>query len=296
MADAELVRVEVLLAGGHRQRLELASSSPLLQRLLDTLAARLLPGPGDIALFQIPLEGGRAALSFTSDQLVALTTTPPVLASTRDVVVTRETLPVIRARYVQLHDVLGAAAKARLLEEVTARASELTPSRVHGDTPDYRRSRIINHPQELAADLLARLRERLPELCQRLDVAPFPVGLIEAQLTVHNDGDYYRIHSDNGTDDTRTREISYVYYFHREPKRFTGGDLALFDAGLDGDGRSVPIGPPVVVVEPADDSLVVFPSMCLHEVRPVHTLSDALEDGRFTINGWVRRAADDPTG
>ena len=294
MADARPVRVDVLLAGGHRRELELDSESPVLRELLEALVGRLGPAPGRAVLFQIPLRGGRSALTFTSDQLVALTTEPPVLAGTEDAVVTPESLAVVRARYVQYPAVLGAPAKGRLLDEAIARESELVPSRVAGDVPDYRRSRLLSKPGDLTAGIVARVRELIPELCERLEVAPFPLGRIEAQLTVHHDGDYYRPHTDNATDAARTRELSYVYYFHREPKRFTGGELVLFDSRLD-DGRSVPASPPVVV-EPADDSLVVFPSSCLHEVRPVRMASQALVDGRFTINGWVRRAGDDPAG
>jgi Rps23 Pro-64 3,4-dihydroxylase Tpa1-like proline 4-hydroxylase len=296
MAGARPVRVHLLLTGGHRQRLELDSDSPVLKELLDALVARLGPAPGRVVLFQIPLQGGRSALTFTSDQLVGLNTEPPVLASTEDVVVTPESLTMVRARYVCFHDVLGEPAKARLLGEAIARESKLVPSRVAGDVPDYRRSRLISQPGDLTAGVVGRVRELIPELCERLEVATFPVGRIEAQLTVHNDGDYYRAHTDNGTDETRTREISYVYYFHRQPKRFTGGELALYDSRLDDSRRLVPAGPPVAVIEPVDDSLVVFPSSCLHEVRPVRLASPELADGRFTINGWVRRAGDDPSG
>ena len=292
--DSRLVRVDVLLVGGHRQVLEFPSDSPILRELLDALVARLAPGAGRGVLFQIPIEEGRAALTFTSDQLVALTTMPPVLAGTEDVVVKPEPLERVPARYVRLHDVLGAATKARLLDEAISRAPKLVPSRVTTNVSGYRRSRLVNHPGELAADLVARVRARLPELCARLDIAPFPVGTIEAQLTLHNDGDYYRVHTDNGDDGTRTREISYVYDFHRQPKRFTGGELVLYDAHVE-NGQIAPAGTPIVI-EPADDSLVVFPSGCLHEVRPVQMMSADQEDGRFTINGWVRRASGDPAG
>jgi Rps23 Pro-64 3,4-dihydroxylase Tpa1-like proline 4-hydroxylase len=288
LASARLVRVEILLAGGHRQRLELASDSAVLQALLDAMAARLAPRAGRV-LFQIPLDEGRSALTFTSEQLVALTTEPPVLAGVEDAVVTPEQLSLVRARHVRYVDVLGAAEKARLLDGAIARAADLVPSRVAGSVREHRRSRVVERPEQLTAPLVRRVRELVPELCQRLEVPPFPVGQIEAQITVHNDGDYYRVHTDNGTEETRTRVISYVYYFHRQPKRFTGGELALFDTGLDGEGRTVPLGSPVVV-EPADDSLVAFPSSCLHEVRPVEMASHALEDSRFTVNGWVRRA------
>ena len=288
MADPRPVNVEILLTGGHRQSLQLDADSPILRGLLDALVARLAGTSQRAVLFQLPLDEGRAALTFTSDQLVALTTEPAVLAGTEDLIVTADTLTLIPARYVRFTEVLGVAAKTRLLDEAIARAPERAPSRVTSNIPDYRRSRVVNRPGDLAADLVDRVRDRLPELCARLDVAPFPIGDIEAQLTVHSEGDYFHVHTDNADDETRSREISYVYYFYRQPKRFTGGELALFDTQFE-NGRSRAVGPPVVI-EPEDDSLVVFPSSCLHEVRPVHMLSVDPEDGRFTINGWVRRA------
>lgn len=295
MGEARLVRVDLLLSGGHRQTLELAEDSPLLRELLEALVARLAPGPPRIVLFQVPIEDGRTALTFASDQMVALVTTPPVLAASEDVVVTAEALAGrIPARYVRLDGVLGAAGHARLLEAAIARESELEPSRVTTNVAGYRRSRLVHKPGELAANLVALVRARLPELCARLDMRPFPVGEIEAQLTVHNEGDYYHVHSDNGDAGTCSREISYVYYFHRVPKQFAGGELALFDARVGGGGQPVVDGPPIMI-EPESDSLVVFPSACLHEVRPVRMLGDDWRDGRFTINGWVRRA-DAPAG
>ena len=120
MAEARLVQVDVSLAGGHRQRLHLESDSEILRALLEALAARLAPGPRRVVLFQIPLEDGRSALTFTSDQLVALTTTPPALVHAEDVVVTRGALTRIHARHVRFQDVLGASAKARLLEHLAA--------------------------------------------------------------------------------------------------------------------------------------------------------------------------------
>jgi Rps23 Pro-64 3,4-dihydroxylase Tpa1-like proline 4-hydroxylase len=285
--DPGLVRIDLHLAGGHRQTLELPADSPILRGLVDAFVARVAGAHRRIVLFQIPLEEGRCALSFTSDQLVALSTAPPVLAGTEDVVVTPDKLGLVAARYTCLRDVLGAEAKTRLLDAAIASVPELAPSRVTTNIQGHRRSRVRSRAGDLAADLVARVRAKLPELCARLDVAPFPVGEIEAQLTVHQDGDYYRVHADNDDESTRTREISYVYYFHREPRRFTGGELVLFDTRIE-HGQSFAAGPPLVV-EPVDDSLVVFPSGCLHEVRPVQLLSTDPGDGRFTINGWVRR-------
>src|SRR5262249_13628622 len=62
------------------------------------------------------------------------------------------------------------------------------------------------------------------------------------------------------------------------PKAFTGGDLVLFASN----------GQPTVI-EPVNDSMVLFSSRTKHEVKPVVCPSRRFEDGRFTINGWVRR-------
>ena len=46
-------------------------------------------------------------------------------------------------------------------------------------------------------------------------------------------------------------------------------------------------------IEPLCDSIVFFPSECLHEITPVACGAE-FGDGRFTVNGWisgVRRCA-----
>jgi hypothetical protein len=55
---------------------------------------------------------------------------------------------------------------------------------------------------------------------------------LETQLTSHNDGGYYRIHNDNGSPSTATRVLTYVYYFHRQPVAFKGGQLRLYDSRI----------------------------------------------------------------
>ena len=254
-----LVRVDLLLGGGHRQTLELPAGSPILRELLDAVVARLGRTGGPAALFQIPVDQGRGALTFTADQLVALATTPPVLAGTEDIVV--RAAPgrpqAVPARYVRLHGVLGPEKKARLLEAAIARAPELVPSRVTTNVSGYRRSRLVGRPGELAADVVARVRDLLPELCGRLDVPPFPVGVTEAQLTLHVDGDYFRLHTDNGDEGTNADDpavdtdlqvyiVADCITYADTPKRLSelvlyNGQVPCFpgqQGGCDGDGNS----------------------------------------------------------
>jgi hypothetical protein len=111
-----------------------------------------------------------------------------------------------------------------------------------------------------------------------LRVPAFEIGSIEMQLTSHNDGEYYKWHTDNGTRETESRVVRFVYYFHQIPKRFKGGDLVLYpDAASE------------IVIEPQNDSLVFFPSHTRHEVKQIVCPTRQFEDGRFTLNGWIRR-------
>jgi Rps23 Pro-64 3,4-dihydroxylase Tpa1-like proline 4-hydroxylase len=76
-----------------------------------------------------------------------------------------------------------------------------------------------------------------------------------------------------------------VYYFHAQPKAFSGGVLRLHSlASGKGDGGEH------VDVEPVNDTLVFFPSWYPHEVLPVTCDSSRFEDSRFAINFWVHRS------
>jgi hypothetical protein len=40
---------------------------------------------------------------------------------------------------------------------------------------------------------------------RKLNIPSFPLGEIEAQLTMHNDNNFYKLHNDSGSPDTATR-------------------------------------------------------------------------------------------
>ncbi len=43
-------------------------------------------------------------------------------------------------------------------------------------------------------------------------------------------------------------------------------------------------------IEPRNNSLILFPPHCQHEVLPVTCPSGKFSDRRFTVNGWVVRS------
>jgi SM-20-related protein len=127
----------------------------------------------------------------------------------------------------------------------------------------------------------------LPDVLAELGMPNFTIQQVESQLTAHNDGNYYKIHNDNGSPDTATRELTYVYYFHQEPKGFTGGELQIYDTQIQNNHYTQ--APTFNTVEPRNNSIVFFLSRYMHEVLPISCPSRAFADSRFTINGWIRR-------
>lgn len=157
--------------------------------------------------------------------------------------------------------------------------SKTSPSKLY---PDWRRSTVIFDGDfvDVASRLDHEIRLHLQEVIAALRIPAFDIGPFEFQLTSHNHGEYYKWHTDNGTRETEARVMTFVYYFHKMPKGFSGGELVI-NSGAE----------QAVVIEPENDTLLFFRSHTRHEVKEVVCPSRQFEDGRFTINGWIRRKA-----
>ena len=92
---------------------------------------------------------------------------------------------------------------------------------------------------------------------------------------------------DGGLRGTAGRQLTCVYYFHGQPRRFAGGELRLYERVVR--GGSVSPGEGFVTLDPADNSAVFFASSTPHEVRPVEVVSENFADSRFAITIWFRR-------
>jgi SM-20-related protein len=153
--------------------------------------------------------------------------------------------------------------------------------------PEYRRSRVLMDLREHEGIIQARIEAALPRVLEKLAMAPFPVTRFESQITASNHGDFFRHHSDNAEEEIARRQLTYVYFFHREPKAFEGGELRLHDAFRQ-NGTWTSTGSYKAVV-PSQNQIVFFPSGLLHEITPVVCPSEAFADSRFTVNGWLHR-------
>jgi Rps23 Pro-64 3,4-dihydroxylase Tpa1-like proline 4-hydroxylase len=283
------IKVKLMLSGGHAAMLVLPPEHPLLAQLFQTIAA---PGDSEAAppatLFQIPIEGGRASLTFASHQLVGVVTDPAVLVQPET-----ETAPaapkIIRHPFVQLDEFLSIEELKWLRETVIGAQSRFVSSWTSDDSvKDYRQSSVLQAPAEVERLLVGKIRAVMPDVIPKLRMPMFTVGRVECQVTASTDGSYFRPHTDQGKSaiDT-TRKLTYVYYFNREPKGFTGGDLRVYDDEFrNGKYSSTDT---FQIVEPRNNRIVFFNAAIMHEVTKVQVPSQEFGDSRFTVNGWIHR-------
>lgn len=163
-----------------------------------------------------------------------------------------------------------------------------SPSREKGViNDDFRRSRVLMELHEQQDIMLTRIKSVLPQVLERLGMEEFTIADVEAQITASNDGDFFHCHDDNGSEGVASRHLTFVYFFHREPRQFEGGELRIHDSHLQDTGY-VSDGSYQAIV-PQQNQIVFFPCELMHEITPVKCGSQLFGDSRFTLNGWLRR-------
>ncbi len=175
------------------------------------------------------------------------------------------------------------------------RAGEFKPSTVGMPTatgnvpvvrPESRASATLSSIGPIADWFRSMIVEQLPTFASHCDVPPFEPAQVEVTCSAYAHGHHFAVHSDRIHHPTR--RLSFVYYFHRTPKPYTGGDLLLYDTGVSDPTRRSPDR--FTRIETRDNSLIVFPSGVFHEVTRVNSPSGAFADARFTIHGHIHES------
>jgi SM-20-related protein len=181
---------------------------------------------------------------------------------------------------------LGETTAARLLAYGLAAEARFLPARLN-DQGTGRLDAIVRQSSVLKdlgafTELLRRKALSLQAgLETAFDMAHTSANSTQIEMVAHGDGAFYRPHIDTYTGDEYTpggrRRLTMVYYLHRQPRRFTGGRLRIFDLG----------GEQSLDIEPAHDSLLAFPSSARHEVETITCPGNAFADHRFAVNIWL---------
>ncbi len=292
------IEVDVTLTTGKSYSSVLPSDSPLLRDLHVSLAGgrdRANRQSPDI-LLQLPIDGGHAACSFMSSDVVSIVTRPPVLLQPEQSAQTRQQPAIGNARnggslHLSIEDFLTPEENRLLLAYALENEPNFTGSSVvvkeppkDGATP-YRKSRVLFSIKDSpwAGVFSSRLRMHLPHILATLGQPERTFASTEIQLTASNDGDFFKRHADvdHSEKSVASRFLTFVYYFHRTPKPYTGGDILFYET--QDEALS-----PVTAVAPENNMLIAFLSERLHEVDLVQCPTQAFEDSRFTVNGWLR--------
>jgi len=193
-------------------------------------------------------------------------------------------------RYALLANVLGPMA-----DDLLARSIERHADFDENERPGnrFRHGWSLRSVPEITDPISHVVAVRLDSWCRVFDIdvgagtAASSLEVADVAVTAHRDGDFLTQHRDDGKDGRPNgRVLSFVYWLHRRPSPFSGGELRLC-GWADRDGHVVP-APPAVDLEPRHDTLVVYPSSTMHEVFPVRGGS-SFADARFAVTGFVRR-------
>jgi hypothetical protein len=202
------------------------------------------------------------------------------------------------APFVFMKNFLPASFHESLLPFVLTVQEKLVPAMVGGVghyNPDTRESLDLPGIWPVKNCFREKVREFVPEVARRLHVAPFEIGDFEVKLRAYLDGHFFKTHMDSHADveSCKYRQVSYVYFFHKMPRAYTGGDLMLFDTNIEANTFTTSSFTRIV---PQDNSIIFFPSAYWHSVIPVSCPSKEYADSRFVINGHVSKVAPQPAG
>lgn len=298
------IKLTVLLEGGGGESLVLDEQGALHRQLRAALAGELPPG----TLLDLPVRPD-VVLTIPASRLIGILQEPEHAASIVQQLGAPAPVPqaaiaapeieapvgvpapgqpdgVRPVHVVQVPDVLSPDEHAQLLDFVRRQENSFAGTTTSTKRGNYRESSVLYHFAPFDEMLREKVRQLMPAVCAALKI-PLCNGAIEAQLTAHNDNNFYKVHNDSGSADTAHRVLTFVYYFHRQPKAFTGGQLVVYDHKVANGYHFA--ADTFRSIEPNDNSIVFFASEEMHEVKMVHCPSLAFMDSRFTINGWIAR-------
>ena len=134
---------------------------------------------------------------------------------------------------------------------------------------------------ELRGILMRRLRTLLPAIPRRLlldeEHAHGIIGPVD--LAAYRHDDFGGAHCDVRPWPYPTPSLNGVYFLHRQPLAFSGGDLLLYDTDIE-TGASSRLA--FSRIEPTSNSLVLLPPHWYHAITRVTSRSGALADARLS--------------
>ena len=152
---------------------------------------------------------------------------------------------------------------------------------------DPSNGRFLIEPQIMNAEVRpwfeAWLRGAFAQALPRLRMREPSDWRLEIGLSAYRGGGrFFFKHRDDGERGGRIHTLCFSYFFHRQPRSFSGGELLLHD---DDGTRNF------TCIEPQHNSMVFFPAACIHQVAPFERDVAHFADARFAVHGWLNVSA-----
>ena len=158
--------------------------------------------------------------------------------------------------------------------------------------PDYfidqRNRYILKNLGKFTSHFQNYLSDNLDIMSKCLNVEEFSVRHFEIKLTNYLDGVFFKPHHDGRyrlEEDRGTRQITWLYYFHQQPKQFDGGDLYVFDTTTENNSYQSCDFTKVVTQH---NRFVAFPSCYFHAVAPIVLPTSSFGSGRMAVSGHIQ--------
>lgn len=127
-------------------------------------------------------------------------------------------------------DFLDAHTRADLLTWTIENEVKFEPTRVTSGRTDRQKSLRVLDFEPIETVIRQRVLDLAPTLIRDLRMSQLELAGITTELVAHNDGAFFKRHIDrfyNVEEAAPDRIVTAVYYFHAEPKAFSGGATLL---------------------------------------------------------------------
>jgi Rps23 Pro-64 3,4-dihydroxylase Tpa1-like proline 4-hydroxylase len=149
---------------------------------------------------------------------------------------------------------------------------------------NLRKSYDLPMPDWLKQRMRKDITSSLPELASALNIKNNNFERIDLSLRSYGNGDFFGIHTDNHP--KIQRKLSMTYFFYIEPKKFSGGDLLIFDTNINQpENRS--FSESFTRLKVTQNTLAIFPSASYHAVSTVRAETESTTDYRYAVNAHI---------
>lgn len=145
---------------------------------------------------------------------------------------------------------------------------------------NIRQTKGLRGCDDIGRRVLSWIENNYKELCDFFNIPHSSLKFTPTEITICGNGDFGLAHKDS-----EQNSLSFLYYFHNQPKSFSGGDLYIYDGDLQNDKSNHTY----TKVNIQSDMFLIFPSHYYHEITPVQCPDNNLLNGRMAFVGHIRK-------